>query len=58
MSTKGCAGFFLILFRSWAICKKLKRYGFYTLVFYIFINNARSKLYKQNPEHPFVDIIK
>ena len=27
MSTKGCAGFFFILFRSWVICKKLKRPG-------------------------------
>ena len=32
MSTKGCSGFFIIiLFRSWAIFKNLKRSGFYTI---------------------------
>ena len=51
---------FLILFRSLVICKNKKRPGFYTLAFYIFINNLRSKQNKKkkNPEHPFVDIIK
>ena len=38
--------------------QKSKRPGFYTLVFYIFINNLRSKQNKNNPEHPFVDIVK
>ena len=28
------------------------------LVFYIFINNSRSKQNKKNSEHPFVDIIR
>ena len=51
-------GIFLILFRSSVICKNQKRPGFYTLVFYIFINNSRSKQNKKNPEHPFLDIIK
>ena len=39
---------FFILFRSWA--------GFYTLVFYIVINNSRSKKNKKNLEHTFADI--
>ena len=30
--------------------------GFYALVFYIFINNSRSKQNLKNPRHPFVDI--
>ena len=38
--------------------QKLKRPGFYTLVFYIFINNSRSKQNLKNPEHTLVDIIK
>ena len=46
MSTKGCVGFFF-LFRSWVICKNYKRPGFYTLAFYIFINNSRSKQNKK-----------
>ena len=32
--------------------------GFYTLVFYIFINNSKSKQNKENSEHEFVDIFK
>ena len=58
MSTKGCAWFLFIPFRSWVICKNSKRPGFYTLVFYTFINNSRSKQNKKNPTHPFVDITK
>ena len=57
MSTKVC-GIFFILFRSWVICKNQKRPGFYTLAFYTFINNSRSKQNKKNPTHPFVDITK
>ena len=38
---------FIILFRSRVICKNLKRPGFYTLVFYIFINNLSSKQNKK-----------
>ena len=55
---KSVCGIFLILFTSWVICKKLKIPGFYTLVFYIFINNSRSKQNKKNPTHAFVDITK
>ena len=40
---KRVCGIFFISFRSWVICKNLKRPGFYTLVFYTFINNSRSK---------------
>ena len=35
---------------------KSKRPGFYTFVFYIFINKSRSKRNLKNPEHVFVDI--
>ena len=38
--------------------QKSKRPGFYALVFYIFINNWRSKQNKKNPQHPFLDIAK
>ena len=31
---------------------------FYTLVFYTFINNSRSKQHRKNPTHTFVDITK
>ena len=55
---KRVCGTFFILFRSWFICKNLKRSGFYTLVFYVFINNSRSKQNKRNPTHAFVDITK
>ena len=55
---KRVCGIFFILFRSWVICKNWKRPGFYTLVFYTFINNSRSKQNKKNPTHPFVDITK
>ena len=43
---------------SWILSylQKLKRSGFYTPVFYIFINNWRSKQNEKNPEHPFLDI--
>ena len=49
---------FFIAFRSWVICENLKRPGFYTLVFYTFINNSKSKQNKRNSTHPFVDITK
>ena len=49
---KSVQGFF-ILFRSWVFCKKLKRPGFYILVFYIFINNSRYKQNKKKPQTPF-----
>ena len=38
---------FFILFRSWVICKNKKTPGFYTHVFYIFINNSKSKQNKK-----------
>ena len=53
-----CGICFFISFRSSVIYKNLKRPGFYTLVFYTFINNSRSKQNKKNPTHPFVDITK
>ena len=43
-----------ILFRSWVICKNVKRPGFYALVFYTFINNSRSKQNKKNLTHSFL----
>ena len=55
---KKVCGIFLISFRSWVVCKNLKRPDFYTLVFYTFINNSRSKQIKKNPTHAFVDITK
>ena len=55
---KRVRGIFLILFRSWDTCKNYKRPGFYTIVFYIFIDNSRSKQNKRNPTHPVVDITK
>ena len=58
MSTKGCAGFF-ILFRTWVICQNKKKIpGFYTLTETRFINNLRSKQNNKNHTHPFVDIRK
>ena len=36
-------GIFFVSFKSWVICKNLKRPGFYTLIFYTFINNSISK---------------
>ena len=51
-------GIFLILFKSWVICKNWKRPGFCTLVFYTFIDNSRSMQNKKNPTQPFVDITK
>ena len=38
--------------------QKSKRPGFYTLIFYIVINNSRSKQNKKNPKNLFVDIVK
>ena len=50
-------GFFLF-YLDLELCAKIKRPGFYTLVFYTFINNSRSKQNKKNPTYPFVDINK
>ena len=56
MSTKACAGFFLILFRSWVTDKSVKHEFAETRSFLIFANNSRSKQNKKSPTHPFVDI--
>ena len=49
---KRVCGIFFISFRlQKKIYKKLKRPGFYTLVFYTFINNSRSKQNKKYPTH-------
>ena len=53
ISTKGCSRFFFLLFRSWVISKKEKRPGFYILVFYIVINNSRSKQNKKKSRTHF-----
>ena len=55
---KRVCGIFFISFRSWVICKNLKRPRFYPFVFYTFINNSRSKQNKKNPTHAFVGITK
>ena len=56
MSTKGCVGFYFILFRSWVINKNVKSKCVETRSFYNFIDNPRSKQNKKNPRHAFVDI--
>ena len=53
---KGVREFFYFVYVL-SYSKKLKRPGFYTLIFYIFINNSRSKKLLKNPEHPFLAII-
>ena len=55
MSTKGCLGFFFILFRSWVINKNVKNACVETRSVFIFANNSRFKQNKKNPEHTFVD---
>ena len=57
MSTKECVGFFSFGL-DLELFAKIKTIGFYTLVFYTFTNNSRSKQNKKNPTHPFVDITK
>ena len=37
---------------------KIEKTWFQHIRFYIFINNSRSKQYKKNPEHLFLDIVK
>ena len=55
MSTKEWVGFAFITFRSWVICKNLKRPGFYTLVFYtLLITQDLNKIKKIL--QPLVDI--
>ena len=49
MSAKGCAGFFLFYLDLELFAKIKKRPGLYTLVFYTFVNNSRSKQNKKIP---------
>ena len=56
MSTKGCSGLILILFRSWVISKNIKNEFVETRCFFIFANYSRFKQNLKNTEHPFVDI--
>ena len=49
---------FFILFTSWVICKNQKDLVSTHSFFYLFINNSRSKQYKKNPAHAFLDIVK
>ena len=56
MSAKECLGFFLFCLDLELLKKNVKRPGFYALIFYIFINNSRSKQNEKNPRHVFVDI--
>ena len=51
-------GIFLNFVQILGYLQKLERPGFFTLVFYFFINNSRSKQTKKSPEHPFLDIFK
>ena len=46
--------FLIVLILSYL--QKSKRPDFYTLVYYIFINNSRSKQNNTIPERAFVDI--
>ena len=43
VSTKGCSGFFYILFRPWVINKNVKKRVCKNQVFLTFANNSRSK---------------
>ena len=51
-------GFILFYLDLGLLAKIKKRPGFYTVVFYTFINDSRSKQNKKNPTHPLVDIVK
>ena len=58
LSKKGCVESFLFYLDLELFAKIKIRPGFYTVIFYTFINNSRSKQNKKNPTHPFVDITK
>ena len=58
ISTKVCVGIFLFCLDIKLFAEIKKRPGFYTLVFYTFINNSRSKQNKKNSTYPFADITK
>ena len=54
-----CSGFFFLFCLDLELFAKIKkRPGFYRVVFYIFVDNSRSKQNKKDPEHAFVDIVK
>ena len=55
---KRVCGVFLNFVQILSYLQKLKRAGFYTFVFYIFIDNSRFKQNRKNPEHAFLGIIK
>ena len=55
---KRVCGIFFISFRSWVICKNLKRSGFYTLVFTLLLITQDLNKIKKNLRPPFVDITK
>ena len=57
MFTKECVGFFKFYVGLELFAYIKKRPGFYTLGFYNFINNLRSKQNKKNPTQLFVAII-
>ena len=54
----GVRDFFLSCLDLELFAKKLKSPGIYTLLFYILINNSRSRQNETNPEYRFIDIIK
>ena len=56
ISTEGCSGFFLILFRSWVTNENIKNECVESRSFLIFANNSRFRQNKNNSEHTFVDI--
>ena len=49
MSINGYSGYFLFCL-DLELFAKIKKPGFYTLAFYIFINNSRSKQNNKDPE--------
>ena len=55
-SVKRCS-FFLLFCLDPELFENTKKICFYTLIFYIFINNSRYKRNLKNPEPPFVEIV-
>ena len=49
MSIRGCSRFFFLFCLDLELFAKIKKPGFYTFVFYIFVNNSRSKQNKKIP---------
>ena len=58
LTKKRWVGFFFYFIQILSYLPKLKKAGFYTLVFCTFINNSRSKQNKKSPTHAFVGITK